>query len=68
MLMGWVDKLKLAWKNRGQIASDFMDKWEAKSGWDRGLFQGEVLGWVMMTALIVIVTAGAGAIAQISGS
>ena len=67
MLMGWVDKLKLAWKNRGQIASDFMDKWEAKSGWDRGLFQGEVLGWVMMTALIVIVTAGAGAIAQISG-
>ena len=67
MLMGWVKMLQLAWKNRGEIAADFMDKWEAKDDWIRGRFQGKVLGWVMMTALIVIVTAGQGAIAQISG-
>jgi hypothetical protein len=41
-----------------------MNKWNATSGWDRGRFQGEVLGWVMMTVLIVIVTAGAGAAAN----
>ena len=67
MLTGWIDQLKLLWRKRGDIASDFMDKWEAKDGWDRGLFQGEVLGWVMMTVLIVILTAGAGAVAQIAG-
>lgn len=67
MLMGWVEKLKLAWKNRAQIARDFMEKWEAEDGWDRGLFQGEVLGWVMMTALITIVTLGEGALVQLSG-
>jgi hypothetical protein len=65
--MGWIDKLKLLWQKRGEIASDFMDKWEAKDGWARGLFQGEVLGWVMMTVLIIILTAGTSAIAQIAG-
>ena len=44
-----------------------MRKWKADDGWDRGRFQGEVLGWVMMTALIVILTAGKGAIPQITG-
>ena len=29
-----------------------MEKWEAEDGWDCGPFQAEVLGWVMMTALI----------------
>jgi hypothetical protein len=67
MLTGFIDKLKLLWRNRGEIASDFMDKWMARDPWERGLFQGKVLGWVMMTVLIVIVTAGAGAIAQIAG-
>ncbi|MBE7451367.1 MAG: DUF4157 domain-containing protein [Kofleriaceae bacterium] len=67
MLMGWVRKLKLAWANRAEIADDFMKKWEADDGWDRGLFQGEVLGWVMMTALIVIVTAGEAALPMIAG-
>jgi hypothetical protein len=67
MLMDWIDMLKLAWKNRSDIASDFMDKWEAEDGWDRGRFQGKVLGWVMMTVLIVFLTAGFGAIPQIAG-
>lgn len=58
MLMGWVAKLKLAWANRDKIADEFMKKWEADDGWDRGLFQGEVLGWVMMTALITLLTMG----------
>jgi hypothetical protein len=67
MLKDWGEKLKLAWENRGQIFSGFMDKWEAEDVWERGRFQGEVLGWVMMTVLITIVTWGEGAIAQISG-
>ena len=67
MIKGWIKQLKLLWEKRGEIASDFMDKWENKDPWKRGLFQGEVLGWVMMTVLIVILTAGAGAIAQIAG-
>jgi hypothetical protein len=58
MLMKWVDKMKSAWEHRGEIADEFMKKWNAPSGWDRGRFQGEVLGWVMMTVLIIIVTAG----------
>ena len=64
MLMKWVDKMKSAWEHRGQIADEFMKKWNAPSGWDRGRFQGEVLGWVMMTVLIIIVTAGSGAAAN----
>jgi hypothetical protein len=67
MLMGWVEKLKLAWKNRDKIADEFMKKWEAKDGWDRGRFQGKVLGWVMMTVLIIILTAGQGALVQATG-
>ncbi len=64
MLMSWVDKMKSAWEQRGQIADEFLNKWNAPSGWDRGRFQGEVLGWVMMTILIIIATAGAGAAAN----
>lgn len=70
MLMGWIKQLKLLSQKKDEIASDFMDKWEAKDDWARGLFQGEVLGWVMMTVLIVLATlgtAGPAAIAQISG-
>jgi hypothetical protein len=67
MLMDWVEKLRDAWKNRSAIISNIKAKWEAKDGWDRGRFQGKVLGWVFMTVLITIVTWGEGAIAQISG-
>jgi hypothetical protein len=66
MLMGWVDKMKSAWEHRGQLADKFLEKWNAPSGWDRGQFQGEVLGWVMMTVLIILATAGAGAAANAS--
>lgn len=64
MLMKWVDKMKAAWEHRGEIADEFIKKWNAPDGWDRGRFQGEVLGWVMMTVLIIIVTAGSGAAAS----
>lgn len=67
MLMGWVDKLSAAWANRDKIADEFMRKWEAEDGWDRGSFQGEVLGWVMMTALIALLTAGEGAAVMMTG-
>jgi hypothetical protein len=64
MLMKWVDKMKSTWGRRGWIASEFMRKWNAPGGWDRGRFQGEVLGWVMMTVLIIIATLGSGAAAS----
>jgi len=67
MLMGWVKKLKVAWQNRDKLADAFMKKWEADDGWDRGRFQGEVLGWVMMTALITIVTLGEATAPMIAG-
>ncbi len=64
MLMKWADKMRSAWERRGQIADEFMKKWNAPGGWDRGQFQGEVLGWVMMTVLIIVLTAGSGAAAS----
>ena len=67
MLKGWAAQIKQLWANRAQIAADFMEKWNAPDGWDRGKFQGEVLGWVMMTVLITILTLGEGAIEQITG-
>jgi hypothetical protein len=67
MLMGWVDKMKLAWEHRGEIADEFLKKWNAESMWDRGLFQGDVLGWVMMTVLLILVTMGEDAPAAVAG-
>jgi hypothetical protein len=61
MLAGWVDKMKLTWEHRGEIADEFLSKWNAASMWDRGTFQGEVLGWLAMTVLLVLVTMGEGA-------
>jgi hypothetical protein len=65
--MGWVDKLAGAWANRDKLADEFMRRWEADDGWDRGTFRGEVLGWVMMTALVAILTAGEGAAVLMTG-
>lgn len=58
--------LSAAWKNRKEImqgiATDFMEKWEAKDDYDRGNFQGEFLGYVMMLAFITLVTMGEGTV------
>ncbi|HWO21689.1 MAG TPA: DUF4157 domain-containing protein [Kofleriaceae bacterium] len=67
MLMSWVAKLRLAWDRRGQIVDEFVKRWTADSMWDRGLFQGEVLGWIMMTVLLLLVTLGEAAPAAIGG-
>jgi nucleoid-associated protein YgaU len=67
MLMGWAEKLKMAWGQRGEMAADFMAKWESEDSWTRGNFQGEVLGWVMMTALLIFATAGEAAAAMATG-
>lgn len=67
MLMGWVDKLKGAWASRDKLADAFMQKWESDDAWTRGNFQGEVLGWVMMTALLILVTAGQASLAMAPG-
>lgn len=63
-----IDKLKAAWSNRGAIADAFLAKWNDPDAWTRGNFQGEVLGWVLMTVLLVILTMGEGAIATALGS
>ena len=67
MLMGWVDKMKLAWGHRGEIADDFLERWNAESTWDRGLFQGEILGWLAMTVLLILITMGEAAPAALGG-
>jgi hypothetical protein len=67
MVMGWVEKMKSTWEHRGDIADEFLKKWDAESMWDRGLFQGEVLGWVMMTVLLILITMGEGAPAAVGG-
>lgn len=66
-LMGWVEKLKTAWGHRGDLAADFMAKWDSDDAWARGSFQGEVLGWVMMTALLILATSGASSVAAATG-
>jgi hypothetical protein len=67
MLMVWVDKMKLVWNHRGEIADDFLARWNAESLWDRGQFQGEVLGWLMMTILLMLVTMGESTPAAVAG-
>jgi hypothetical protein len=66
-LIGWVDQLKAAWAGRDKIADDFMRQWESDDAWTRGNFQGEVLGWVMMTALLILATAGSSSLAVATG-
>lgn len=61
-LVKWVELVCEAYKARGAIAEDFMEKWRAGNGWDRGQFQGKVLGWVMMTALTTLITLGVAAV------
>jgi hypothetical protein len=67
MASAWVEKMNAAWEHRGEIADEFLKKWNAENAWDRGLFQGEVLGWVTMTVLLILVTMGADAPAALSG-
>jgi hypothetical protein len=67
MLMGWVDKMKHAWEHHSEIADEFLKKWNAENMWDRGLFQGDVLGWVMMTVLLILVTMGEDAPLAVAG-
>ncbi len=67
MAAGWVEKMKAVWEHRGEIADEFLKKWNAESAWDRGLFQGEVLGWVTMTVLLILVTMGEDAPAALAG-
>ena len=67
MASGWVEKMKAVWEHRGEIADEFLKKWNAENAWDRGLFQGEVLGWVTMTVLLILVTMGEDAPAALAG-
>jgi hypothetical protein len=67
MLMGWVDRMKLVWDHRGDLADEFLRKWNAESMWDRGQFQGDVVGWIVMTVLLILVTMGEEAPAAVAG-
>jgi hypothetical protein len=59
------------WDNKGELAAKFgawfMNGWCNDDPFDRGRFQGEVIGYVAMTILLIIATAGAGAAAQAGG-
>lgn len=64
-------QLSEAWANREALAAavseEFMTRWFARDDWDRGNFQGEVLGYVMMLAFIMMATMGAASAAAGTG-
>ena len=70
-IMRFVRQLDQLWTRRDDIllavASDFLDGWQAENPWDRGKFQGEFLGYVMMSAFIILATCGAGAAITATG-
>jgi len=61
MLVGWASKIEALIEHRAEIADAVSKRWNAANDWDRGLYQGEVLGWIMMTVVLVALTLGAGA-------
>lgn len=67
MASAWVEKMKAVWEHRGELADEFLKKWNAEVAWDRGLFHGEVLGWVIMTVLLILITMGEDAPAALGG-
>jgi hypothetical protein len=54
----WLQGFQQLWDHRGQVAHDFLAKWNAHDAWARGRFQGEVIGWLLTNVIIVILTAG----------
>lgn len=50
-------------ENIGDIASNmykqFMSQWNAKDAWDRGYFRGTVIGYLLGTSVLIILTMGA---------
>jgi hypothetical protein len=40
------------------LATDFMAKWEAEDPWARHYFRGKVLGWILGTVALALLTAG----------
>jgi Domain of unknown function (DUF4157) len=67
MLTGWARQMASLWENKEAIADEFLNKWNAADQWERGLFQGQVLGWLMMTILLVVLTLGESAPAVVAG-
>jgi hypothetical protein len=59
------------WDNKEELAAKFgkwfMDGWCNEDPFDRGRFQGEVIGYVAMTILLILATAGGSAAAQAGG-
>ena len=70
-IMAFARQLDALWTRRDDIllaiASDFLDRWQADDSWDRGNFQGQFLGYVMMSAFIALATVGAGAAITAAG-
>jgi hypothetical protein len=67
MLTGWAQQMASLWQNKEAIRDDFLEKWNAADQWERGLFHGQILGWLMMTILLVIMTLGESAPAAVAG-
>jgi hypothetical protein len=59
------------WDNKEELAAKFgtwfMNGWCNEDPFDRGRFQGEVIGYVAMTVLLILATAGGSAAAQAGG-
>jgi hypothetical protein len=68
IFMDWEDikefgqKLAKLWENRSDIldavVADFDKKWNNPADYSRGNFQGEILGYIMMTAFLLLVSFG----------
>lgn len=69
LAQSWRERVDHALRIRPPLsrAIDFMRKWESDDAWIRGNFQGEVLGWVMMTAFLILATAGSSTLAMATG-
>lgn len=50
-----------------QLGSDFATRWNDPDAYDRGGFHGEVTGYVLMQALILVLTLGSAAGIQLGG-
>lgn len=58
MAKHWIGGLAQIWKDKDKIHDGFVARWNDDDAWSRGKFRGEVIGWVAMTVLLCVITAG----------
>lgn len=50
-----------------ELYKEFKEKWCARDAWDRGYFRGSVVGYLLGTSVLIVLTFGAGVLAKIMG-